>query len=172
MHNNINRYFIGIDNGVTATIAIIGYNPTEGMTLYNFKIPSVSQQNYTKKKTNITRVNGKVLLEVFSKNIPKGSDVRVMIERPMVNPTRFQATISAVRALESTQTIVETLGYPYEFIDSKEWQKKLLPEGCKGEFLKEASLRVGQRLYPNRLVNGHKDADGLLIAHYCLLKYK
>lgn len=172
MFDNYNRFFIGVDNGVTGTIAIIGYNPTKGLSLYNFKIPSKVQQNYTKKKSNITRIDGKVLMNVFQKSIPVGSDVRVMIERPMVNPTRFQSTISAVRALEAVQTIIETLGYSYEFVDSKEWQRQLLPKECKGEFLKSASLDVAQRLYPNRLVSGHPDADGLLIAHYCLLKYK
>lgn len=166
-----NRFFIGIDNGTTGTIAIISYSP-EGLKLNYFKVPTVVQQNYTKKKANVTRVNARVLLDIFSKSIPAGSTVNVMIERPMVNPTRFQATMSAIRALEAVQTIVEALGYPYEFVDSKEWQKTLLPPDAKGDALKTASLRIAERRYPGRLITGHPDADGLLIAHYNMMKNK
>ena len=34
------------------------------------------------------------------------------------------------------------------YIDSKEWQKELLPSGCKGEELKTASRDIGCRLFP------------------------
>lgn len=168
---NYSKYFIGVDNGCSGSIAIIGYSP-EGLSLYHFKTPTKVQQNYTKKKGNITRVDGKMLMDIFSKSIPPGAQVYVMMERPMVNPTRFQATISAIRALEATLTIIETLKYSYEYVDSKAWQRELLPQGVSGPDLKIASLRVGERKYPGRLIPGHPDADGLLIAHYCMLKYK
>lgn len=172
MSHIYNRFFIGIDNGISGTIAIIGYSPTLGTAVYCFKTPAVSQQNYTKKKANITRVNGKKLMDIFSNSIPKGSDVHVMMERPMVNPKMFHATLSAVRALEATQTILETLEYPYTFVDSKQWQSVLLPVGTKGEALKPASLDIGERMYPGVNPKGHKDADGLLIAHFCMLQNK
>lgn len=171
MFNNYTRFFIGCDNGTSGTIAIIGYSP-EGLSLYYFKTPVKTQQNYTKKKANITRVDGKILKDVFERSIPKGSQVNVLIERPLVNPKMFQATISAVRALEATLTIIETLEYSYEYIDSKEWQKELLPSGCKGPDLKIASKQIGERKYPGRTLKNHPDADGLLIAHYCMLKNK
>jgi hypothetical protein len=61
-------------------------------------------------------------------------------------------------ALEESQ-------WAYEYIDSKEWQKSLLPKGLKGsEELKKASLDVGKRLFPSLDIK--KDADGLLIAEY------
>lgn len=170
MSNNT-RFFIGVDNGVTGSIAIIKYSP-EGLFLNYFKTPTVVQQNYQKKKTNITRINAPMLIDIFRKAIPKGSTVHVMIERPMVNPSRFTASLSGIRCLEAMLTIVEALKYSFEFVDSKEWQKSLLPKGCVGEHLKTASLDIGQRKYPGRLISGHPDADGLLIAHYLMLKYK
>lgn len=166
-----NKFYIGIDNGVSGTMGMIATGPNVPLAAHYVKTPVKSQQNYTKKAANITRVDGSKLLSLL-KMVTPGAEVHVMMERPMVNPKMFQATISAVRALEATQTIIETLGYPYSFEDSKAWQKELLPIGTKGEALKEASLQVAQRLYPGKLIKGHKDADGLLIAHYCMLKHK
>ena len=66
-------------------------------------------------------------------------------------------------ALEESQ-------FPYEYIDSKEWQKILLPKGLKGsDELKKASLDVGKRMFPE--LNLKKDADGLLIAEFLRRKY-
>lgn len=158
---------IGIDNGVTGTTGII----TPSTTVF-FKNPTKSEQNYTKKKGNISRINTPafyVLLRPF-----KGLNVHVMMERPMVNPTRFAATASALRALEATLNIVERLGFAYSYVDSKEWQKVLLPIGAKGDQLKVDSKNIGCRLFPQHtaLIQKHKDADGILIAEYCRRKFK
>ena len=50
----------------------------------------------------------------------------------------------------------------------KIWQKKLLPQGCKGEDLKRASEDIGLRLFPSLrpVIKKHKDADALLIAEW------
>jgi hypothetical protein len=70
-----------------------------------------------------------------------------------------------VRALEATLIALEEMEWPYSYIDSKEWQKVMLPSGLKGsDLLKKASLDVGKRLFPT--LNIKKDADGLLIAEY------
>lgn len=162
------RFYVGIDNGVTGTIAIL----EEGNNINPLfiKTPVKKEQNYTKAKANITRIDGIKLKSVLSKVV--GADyVMVLIERPMVNPKRWVASVSAIRALEATQTILEDLKIPYVFIDSKEWQRELLPKGCKGDELKKASLDIGKRLYPNVDLK-HADYDGLLIAHYCKMKYK
>jgi hypothetical protein len=66
--------------------------------------------------------------------------------------------------LEATEIVLEELQIPYQFIDSKEWQKVLLPSGLKGDQLKKAALDVAKRLFPKQeIVN----ADSLLIAEYC-----
>lgn len=158
--------YIGIDNGVSGTIGILGA-PISPQFIYT---PVKSELNYTKKKSNITRINTSLLKSTLSQFKPK----MVLIERPMVNPSRFQATSSALRALEATLIVLEELNLPYQYIDSKEWQKELLPSGIKGSAnLKEASKQIGCRLFPEFCseIEEHGDADGLLIAEYCRRHY-
>jgi hypothetical protein len=83
----------------------------------------------------------------------------------MVNSARFSASMSAVRCLEATLIAIEEVGFSYQYVDSKEWQKLLLPKGLKGsDELKKASFDVGKRMFPTLAIK--KDADGLLIAEY------
>jgi len=162
MGNDMNvEYIIGLDNGVTGSIGIIGPNGSEFEP-----VPSKMEQSYTKKKQNITRIDG----ELFSNLLPPTwQSIIAVLERPMVNPRRFKATMSAVRALEATQILLEHSGIPYMFIDSKEWQRELLPSGLQGTAeLKKASVDIGCRLFPawRDAIVKHGDADGLLIAEY------
>jgi hypothetical protein len=161
---------IGIDNGVSGAITVIVDN-----NVYYLRTPTFSQQNYTKKKGNISRIDfNKVYnwLKPYSMNQEENS-VMCLIERPMVNPGRFQATVSALRALECTLNVIELLNIPYAYIDSKEWQKKFLPQGIKGDETKKYSLDIGKRFFPRFSVeiDKQKDADAFLIAKYCQMKY-
>lgn len=154
--------YIGIDNGVTGSIGIILPDRT---SLY-YKMPIKSGQDYTKKKKNITRIDHKGLLALINYS---SAEVKVILERPMVNPMRFAATASALRSLESTLVALEALKYPYICIDSKEWQRAMLPKGIKGSLqLKKASVDVGIKLFPRHepLIRKQRDSDGLLIAEY------
>lgn len=163
MNNRLsNKTFIGIDNGVTGGITILYSN---GDVCFHDKTPVKRCLNYTKKKAFVNRVDGNELYHLLQS---AGENTFCMIERPMVNPTRFQATLSALRCLEATETILEQLKIPYQFIDSKEWQKVLLPSGLKGQDeLKKAAESVAHRLYPRiKIVN----ADCILIALYCKQK--
>jgi hypothetical protein len=163
--------FVGIDNGVSATIGIIN---NEGA--YTFRLmPTKTEQNYTKKKGNITRIDYSRLKDILYIVVDKDTYSKVLVERPMVNPKRFQATQSALRALEAVLIALEDTGLSFEYIDSKEWQKALLPKGTKGRTaLKKASRDIGCRMFPQAkdLIVKHGDSDGLMIAHYCKLKYK
>ena len=157
---------VGIDNGVSGSIAVI-YE--DGTSLF---IPmstiTVSEQDYCKVKRNITRVNAKKLYATLAHL--KGKHVVVMLERPMVNPGRFRATVSAVRCIEATLIVVQDmLELSIEYIDSKQWQKELLPMGCTGAELKTASRDLGIRKFPQHKAAIMKlgDADGLHIATYC-----
>ena len=155
--------FIGIDNGVSGSIGII--------TPYDvsyIKIPVKKELNYTKTKKWLNRIDTEELYNMLHPN--ETEYIKVYIERPMVNPGRFQATASALRALEATLIVLEKLKYPYKYLDSKEWQKEFLPKELKGEELKEASLQIGKRMFPKVDLKGFKDADGLLIAAYAQLK--
>lgn len=155
------RTFVGIDNGVSGGVTIIDENE---YVLKHIKTPFKNCLNYTKKKAFINRVDFDVLKQAL---VEAGENTFVMIERPMINPGRFTASISAMRCMEATEIILEQLQIPYQFIDSKEWQQKMLPSGLKGDDLKKAANEVGKRLYPKlKIVN----ADCLLMALYCKRK--
>lgn len=161
------KLFISIDNGVTGTIGIIGPKTTEF-----FKTPVLSEKSYTKVGKNISRIKTKdlkkVLLKALSDNgIENTQEVAVCLERPMINATRFSASISAARAVEATLIVLEDLELSFQYIDSKEWQKVLLPSGIKGgPELKKASKDIGARLFPQFKDVKHPDRDGILMAEY------
>lgn len=157
------KTYIGIDNGVTGSIGVIGRETLFSLT------PVKNEQSYTKQKQTITRLDGPELIHQLCEYTAADDRVLVVIERPMVNPKRFKATASALRCLEATLVVLESLSIPYEYIDSKEWQKVMLPKGIKGTSeLKKASLDMGKRLFPDfsEEIEGHGDADGLLIAEW------
>ena len=155
-----NRVFIGIDNGVSGAITVLSES---GKVIGHIKTPVKNCLNYTKKKAFMNRINFQELKNVLG-GFVYYYDSFCMIERPMVNPMRWVASVSALRCLEATEIILEELLIPYQFIDSKEWQKALLPSGLKGPQLKKAADDVAKRLFPKlEIVN----ADSLLIAEYC-----
>lgn len=160
------KIFAGFDNGVSGTIGIIGKH----FNLF-FEVPVKMEQSYTKKKANISRIIVPQLIDIFTPYT--NLDVMCMVERPMVNSQRFNASASALRALEATLIVLEYFNFSYCYIDSKEWQKKLLPIGSKGDQLKVDSKNMGCRLFPqhSKSIISHGDADGILIAEYCRLKY-
>ena len=160
-----NKVYIGIDNGVTGSIGIISDSGSELIPT-----PVKMEQSYTKAKQNISRIDYLKLFDLLCNynSVP----TMILIERPMVNPTRFKASASALRALEATLIAVESLGLAYSYIDSKEWQKVLLPSGSSD--LKKDSMDIACRLFPSHStsIKKHKDGDGLLIAEYCRRKFK
>jgi hypothetical protein len=160
--------FIGIDNGVSGTIGVTGTRCDF------FKTPVKKVLKYTKKEAYVNRVDVNNLKQIFKTTI-KGinkENVLVGLERPMINNTRFTASMSAIRCWEAMLIVIESLDLPYVFIDSKEWQKSLLPSGIKGStYLKQASLQVGNRLYPQFKSHKHEDRDGLLISEYLRKNY-
>jgi len=158
------KIYVGVDNGVSGSIGII----FDDGTYLHYPTPIKTQQSYTKAKQNISRIDCEELCKIFEPLAPE--DVFVVLERPMVNPTRFKASVSAVRALEATLIVVERRCYPYLYLDSREWQKVMLPSGLEGPDLKIASLDIGKRLFPKIEWKKLKDADGLLMAEYARRK--
>lgn len=156
----MSKIWVGIDNGVSGSIGIVG----EGIEPIFIKTPTKREQDYTKSKKIVTRLDYSMFMSLFS-GLNK-NDVCVIIERPLVNPTRFNATVSALRCHESELIMIELLGCKHMFIDSKEWQKVMLPKGCAGDELKKASLDIGNRLFPQFEDVKHPDRDGILIAEY------
>lgn len=157
--------YIGFDNGISGSIGVI---TPKGAHFHPMSMFTFREQNYTKKRAVITRVDGRKLTDFLAQW--KEDEVKVFIERPMVNPQRFQTTISAVRCLEAVLQVLELLVMNKAYLDSREWQKVLLPVGTKGPGpLKHASREIGTRLFP-QFADAFKkqgDADGMLIAEYC-----
>ena len=154
---------IGVDNGVTGSISAITDDGT-----YFYPVPTKKEQSYTKTRQNITRIDYSELLAILVgwTLFEKGT---CYIERPYANPVGFKATVSAMRALEATLIAIERAGLPYEYIDSKQWQKNMLPTDIKGTAeLKKASVDIGCRLFPQHAeaIRKHKDADSLLIVEW------
>jgi hypothetical protein len=154
---------IGIDNGVTGQIGIIA--PHE-VALYH--TPVMKLLHYTKEKKYFTRIDTPTLEDILRKVLTTtGEQAFILLERPMVNNNRLIASFSALRAYEATLIVIERLKIGHRVIDSKEWQKKILPAGLKGPAeLKKASLEVGKRTFPQVDFKGFEDADGLLLAEY------
>jgi hypothetical protein len=162
------KIYIGIDNGVTGTIAILC--PSEPSTF--MKMPVISEQSYTKTKQNITRLNFPELNAILHQLSCAQNPVFCIIERPMVNPGRWKATLSAIRCLESTLISLQLNKIPYQYMDSKEWQKEMLPKGITKNELKPASLDIASRIFPHLKmeIQKHKDGDSLLMAEYARRK--
>jgi len=166
------RMYVGIDNGVSGSIGII-YQDEACRGVYYYPMPTFKEQDYTKSKKNITRIQWRrlrKLLKMAMKSLDTPAEqVQIMIERPMVNPSRFRATGSALRALEATLIVLNSLKLSWVFVDSREWQKELLPKDAKGADLKTASCSIGIRMFPSceKTITKQKDADGLLIAEHC-----
>lgn len=169
-------YYIGIDNGATGSIGIID---DLGMAQFHHT-PSFTTRSYTKTSQNITRINYNelhFLLKPYSNAI-------VLLERPMINFTRFKQSMSASRALEATLICLESLNLEYKYIDSRLWQHKYLEQQSlynsddkkytaskRSYMLKKESKRVAQLLYPHVKFTGFNDGDGLLIARYAKDEY-
>lgn len=161
----MSNVYIGFDNGISGSVGVIDTNGAQFRLMKDF---TKMEQNYTKKRGMITRVECVKLIAFLEQW--EGENVKIFIERPMVNPTRFQTTISAVRCLEAVLQSIEILGFHKQYIDSREWQKPLLPNGTKGPAcLKSASKEIGLRLWPEfgALFTKQGDADGMMIAEWC-----
>lgn len=153
------KYVIGIDNGVTGGIAVLTLDTREVVLHINTPIKSVL--DYQKKSHFISRVDYAKLVDLL---LPYKDSI-AYLERPMVNPTRFKATASALRCLEATLIVLEAIGIPYKFVDSKAWQSALLPKGLKKEQLKKASLEVVRQRFGIEAPNSGI-SDSILIAEF------
>jgi len=159
---------IAIDNGISGSIAIF----FDG--LYSFHLTPVRKElSYTKQKQFITRIDInrlKVIFSAFTLTVESKNNfnVKVYLERPMINPMRWKASVSAIRALEATLIIIEQMRFSLNYVDSREWQKGMLPKGLEKGELKKASCDIASRLFPKykKEIEKHGDGDSLLMGEY------
>lgn len=169
------RIVVGIDNGVSGSIGVLCANGNAFRPM-----PTITQLSYQKSVKRFSRRVDWKEFQDYIRLLPLSYDfesketlVQFVLERPMINSTRFQASISAARALEAVLMSIEMLGdqfaqYSIEYIDSRTWQKALLPPGKGADEMKKLSSEIGKRKYPHHAdtIDKQKDADGLLIAHF------
>ena len=169
----MNKTYLGIDNGTSGSLSVIY---PDGKWKVR-KTPIIIQQSYTKKIQNISRIDFPEMMKLLAsvkKNANKyKSQLRIFLERPAIDGRRFKTAISAARSLEATLIIFEILGLSFEYIDSKQWQKKMLPhlakvKNKKGDKkkvdTKKLSLEIGERLFPGSRIGN--DCDAILIAEW------
>lgn len=155
------KTYVGIDNGVSGTISVLSGH---GQVMLHTATPTRREQDYTKAKKQVTRVDAPALCQALELSRPPSEAWLAIIERPFINPRMFNTSLSAIRALEATLIALEVLALPYMYIDERKWRKELLPKGLKGTpELKRAAVDVARRLFPNTETT---DADSLLIAEY------
>ncbi len=176
------KHYIAIDNGVTGSVCILD---EAGALKYYGPTPVRKCLNYTKAKEFINRVIGTKLYDILK---PYADNATLIIERPMITPQRWKASVSALRCDEATLIVLELLNISYEYVDSKQWQVPMLPKRsaapgkakkgateeekkalkkARAAYQKETkvlSLAVGQRLFPQATFKG--DADAALIAEW------
>ena len=161
----MSKVYIGLDNGTTGTIGVVG----DGIEPQIYHTPVKKEQDYTKAKKNVTRLDCKQFIDLLNEYIDY--NIVVVCERPMINPTRWTASMTAIRCWEAQLIILEAMELGHQFVDSKQWQKEMLPKGIKGSAeQKRASKDIANRLFPQLAKFKHTDFDGLLIAEYARRK--
>ena len=158
---------LGLDNGTTGSLAVWDSN-LNVMGLH--KLPIKKELDYTKAVQHITRIDYPALCELFTQ-IKKDTtnDIHVYMEKPFMGGARFiKTSVNAFRCMESELVALEECEIGYTVINSKDWQKHILPSGIKGSTeLKKASLDIAKRLYPYLSEKLTKEnADSVLIAHH------
>lgn len=156
------------DNGTTGTI---GWRC--GCTINEMiEVPVKKRASFHKspRSTTIIDVDAleKALRDMLDRAKVKPCDVIAYRERPMINPKRWQASMSASRADEAETIVLERMGIEYHYVDSKAWQRHILPssgkKGTTSDILKAESKDIGCKMFENlsTIINKHGDADGIL----------
>ncbi len=173
---------IGIDNGTTGTMC--SWILESGLIDF-IETPSKRELNYQKEINYIDRLDHNNFKD-WIKNQIKSAElvykdkikVIIILERPMVNPKRFDASLMAVRTYESTLVILQQMNLNYIVIDSKQWQHYFFGKETTFIDLKFESLKKGLEVvneYENldnikNLIEKHGDADALLITKFAIEK--
>tara|TARA_R110001606_G_scaffold358238_1_gene509822 strand:+ start:312 stop:974 length:663 start_codon:yes stop_codon:yes gene_type:complete len=172
------EWIVGIDNGTSGAMCVLkaGCAHTFKPNVQHFwRTTSKEVRNYQIEEKYTTRLDVPAMIESLMP-FTRLESVVAVLERPLVNPSKHTATLCAVRCFEAQLVVLEHLGIPYRFIDSREWQGALLPRGVKGSAnLKEAGRNWCREKYPHFAYEHDErkpmkyapdDADAVLIAYY------
>jgi len=162
--------YIGMDNGSTGTVGIVN---TDRTICDFFNTPIIKELSYN---TTSKKFVSELDIEVFSNRV-KGligdskEPIFAILERPFSNgQAMYRNSVKLAYGFFVLQKqSMKLMGIGYEVMDSKKWQKKILPPGTTSSGdLKRASKDIGIRLYPQfkTIMTRQGDADGMLIAEY------
>ena len=168
--------FVGVDNGASGAIAYY-YNDK----MYIVEIPVKNVQSYTKKVQFINKIDFVGLKNIFKEIMMYDDAIKVLWERPFCNPMMFNTSVLSMLSYQTTLNVFEELQIPYDMIDSKVWQKAMLPQGiyktvqdkngrnrikADSKTLKKASIDTANRLYPYLEIKKDGQADAVMICEY------
>jgi len=155
---------IGLDNGTTGSIAIIGPHG------------SLFEPMFTKEQSEgmagkvIRRIDTDALEVWLRANIPDPmATAFAYVEKPFTgSPMMINTCVLAARSYEAVIVTLERMGVGYQQVTSKDWQRAILGDVKGSPALKKASMLRGMQMYPQhaKAIKDHGDADALLIAHY------
>lgn len=161
------KYTLGIDNGTTGSIAVIG---PDGSI---FEPMPTKKMLMGKAGKIITRVSFGALSGLLMPYDCMGEtskcEVHAFVERPFTGSAMMVNTmVLSARAFEAVLIVLEQAGIGYTVVDSKEWQRGILGAVKGSAALKQASALRGAEMFPmhRAAIEDHGDADSLLIAHY------
>lgn len=155
------KVFVFVDNGPTGSIGVIR---EDGTSPEYIPVPTYKERNHTKGKSrHTTHVDYDALVGIL-RRVSKSGEIVLASERPLINPGRFFATISGVRAHEVFLCAARSLKLsPACTYDSRNWQPEALGPFSVGES-KERSRQIGTQLFPQfaELIAKRGEADGIL----------
>ncbi len=158
------RITVGVDNGTSGSIAIIG---PDGSI---FESMPTKKALMGKAGKVINRINHSALDDILLPYTESGGcEIRAFVERPFTgSPMMINTCILSARSFEAVIIVLEQAGIGYTVVDSKEWQRAVLGDVKGSAALKQASRLRGPQIYPAhaKAIETHGDADGLLIAHF------
>jgi hypothetical protein len=132
-----------------------------------YRTPTFSFLNYTKEVQHVSRLDTKKLREILQTELGDNRNFILGLERPMLDNTKWKASLSAIRCYEATLIVLEDMMIPYDVVDSRKWQKEMLPAGIEGRpALKQASKEVATRLFPHLAKQFKEEGDSILLAEY------
>lgn len=154
---------IGVDNGVTGSIAILGPDGS-----FFEPIPT-KEMLMGKAGKIIRRIDYDQLWDLVAPRVDKPALARAYVERPFTGgPAFINTMVLSARAHEVVILMLEQMSIGYETVDSKQWQLPILGAVKGSAELKKASKLRGMEMYPAHAaaIKSHGDADSLLMAHY------
>lgn len=154
---------IGIDNGTTGSIAILG--PSGSL----FEPMFTKEQSEGMAGKVIRRIDCETLEHWLRNNIDTLATAFAYVEKPFTgSPMMINTCVLAARSYEAVIVTLERMGVGYQQVTSKDWQKAILGDVKGSPALKKASMLRGMQMYPQhaKAIKDHGDADALLIAHH------